>query len=175
MTYTESNKDFGTVTEYEINDILLSFAFIRIYLLIRYIMVITQYVTPRSQRICGMNGCAADEMFAIRAIMKENPYSLLLYSMVISTLIFGYQLRIFEKPLSEASGQNFDSLINSCWCVIATMTTIGYGDLTPKTMLGRLIGVIVSIWGVFIVSFFVVTLNAMLMFNANEEKSYNLI
>lgn len=47
-----------------------------------------------------MNGCEANEMFAIKAIMKEKPYSILFYSMIVSTALFGYQLRIFERPLS---------------------------------------------------------------------------
>lgn len=55
------------------------------------------------------------------------------------------------------------------------MTTVGYGDFYPKSLFGRFIGVIVCSWGVFIVSFFVVTLNTMLTFNANEDKAYMLL
>jgi hypothetical protein len=55
------------------------------------------------------------------------------------------------------------------------MTTVGYGDIYPKTTMGRFVGILVCFWGVFIVSFFVVTLNNMLTFNANEEKSFNLL
>lgn len=55
------------------------------------------------------------------------------------------------------------------------MTTVGFGDIYPKTILGRLIGIIVCFWGVFIVSFFVVTLNNMLTFDGNEEKSYKIL
>jgi hypothetical protein len=55
------------------------------------------------------------------------------------------------------------------------MTTVGYGDIYPKTLMGRNVGILVCFWGVFIVSFFVVTLNNMLTFNANEEKSFNLL
>eukprot|EP00080_Pristionchus_pacificus_P010217 PDM70237.1 ion channel [Pristionchus pacificus] len=35
-----------------------------------------------------------------------------------------------------------------CWIVIVTMTTIGYGDITPHTWLGRLIGSICALMGV---------------------------
>ena len=59
--------------------------------------------------------------------------------------------------------------------VIVTLATVGYGDIYPKTYMGRVVGILVCFWGVFIVSFFVVTLNNMLSFNANEEKSFNLL
>lgn len=60
----------------------------------------TQFMNPRSQRICSMNGYEADAIFAIKSIMKQKPYTILWVSMVISTMIFGYQLRMFERPLS---------------------------------------------------------------------------
>jgi len=66
-------------------------------------------------------------------------------------------------------------MINCMWNVIITLTTVGYGDLYPKTLMGRIVGVVIAFWGVFIVSFFVVTLNNMLSFSPNEEKSYNLL
>jgi hypothetical protein len=100
---------------------------------------------------------------------------MLFVSLVVSTLIFSYQLKIFDGPLSHASGQDLNNLINSSWCVIVTLATIGYGEIYPKTFMGRVVGIIVSFWGVFIVSFFVVTLNNMLTFSANEEKAYNLL
>jgi hypothetical protein len=47
------------------------------------------------------------------------------------------------------------------------MTTVGYGDFFPKTHMGRVIGTIIAIWGVFLVSLFVVSLTNLL----NFEKS----
>ena len=65
--------------------------------------------------------------------------------------------------------------MNSFWNVIITLTTVGYGDIYPKTFMGRVVGVMVCFWGQFIVSLFVVTLNNLVTFNPNEEKSYNLL
>lgn len=38
------------------------------------------------------------------------------------------------------------------WFVVVTMSTVGYGDITPKTLPGRLLAFLLSIWGVFIIS-----------------------
>ncbi len=82
----------------------------------------------------------------------------------------GYCLRIFERPLSEASGQDFGMLSNTIWNVLVTMTTVGYGDYFPKTNMGRVIGIIIAFWGVFIVSLFVVSLSNMFEFDQGELK-----
>lgn len=65
--------------------------------------------------------------------------------------------------------------VNSIWTVIVTIGTVGFGDLYPKSHLGRLVGIIICTWGVFIVSFFVVSINNLLTFNSNEEKAYYLL
>jgi Ion channel len=38
------------------------------------------------------------------------------------------------------------------WFVVVTMSTVGYGDITPKTLPGRFLAFLLSIWGVFIIS-----------------------
>ena len=54
-------------------------------------------MNPRSQRVCSMNGCEADTMFAIKGLMKQKPYQILFGSLAITTVMFGFQLRIFES------------------------------------------------------------------------------
>jgi hypothetical protein len=104
IKYKEYNKQFDFYITYDVNDLLLFFCFFRVYLLIRYILVMTQFMNPRSLRICSQNGCEANIIFAIKSIMKQRPYTILWASMIVSTAIFSYQLRIFEGPISEVSG-----------------------------------------------------------------------
>lgn len=54
------------------------------------------------------------------------------------------------------------------------MTTVGYGDLYPKTNIGRTVGIVIAFWGVFIVSLFVVSLSTMLEFDSGEFKAFLL-
>jgi Ion channel len=82
---------------------------------------------------------------------------------------------VFEGPLSEVSSQNFNLLSNAMWNVIITLTTTGYGDIYPKSNLGRLCGLVICFWGTFMVSFFVVTVNNMLTFSSSEDKTYSLL
>lgn len=51
-----------------------------------------------------------------------------------------------------------ESFDNAIWLTIISMTTVGYGDFYPRTLIGRLIDVVLVIWGTFIVSIMVVAL-----------------
>jgi len=93
----------------------------------------------------------------------------------VTILIFAYQLKVFEGPISEASKQNLNDLGNSMWLIIVTLATVGYGEFFLKTFLGRFVGFIVCFWGTFVVSYFVVTVTNMLTFAPPEEKSYVLL
>ncbi len=59
--------------------------------------------------------------------------------------------------------------------VLITMTTVGYGDFFPISTFGRFIGIIVCLWGVFIVSVSVSTLTILLEFSKQEAKSFDIL
>mmetsp|Transcript_15871 Transcript_15871/g.7617 ORF Transcript_15871/g.7617 Transcript_15871/m.7617 type:complete len:80 (-) Transcript_15871:85-324(-) len=78
--------------------------------------------------------------------------------MFLLILVGGYLLLICEGPLSTHRGVAFDNYWNSCWCIIVTMTTVGYGFFYPITHPGRFIGFIFCVLGVIIFSFFIVVI-----------------
>lgn len=174
--YTESYPDYETKVQYRINDIfLLIMCICRTYLIVRAILTLSHFMDTRSQRVCNMSGTNASFMFSIKSLMKKKPYSVLLTSLMVSVGLFGFVLRIFERPLSEASGQDFNSINNAFWVTLITMTTVGYGDFFPKSNIGRFIGILIAFWGVAFVSLFVVTLTNLLLFENGEEKSFILL
>ena len=65
--------------------------------------------------------------------------------------------------------------MSSMWNVLITITTVGYGDFSAQTHMGRFIAIIVAFWGVFFVSLFVVALMNILMFDSSERKAYMLL
>lgn len=176
VNYTESYSDFDTKVKYRVNDIfLLIMCLCRTYLIIRAILTLSNFMDTRSQRVCAMSGTSASFMFSVKSLMKKKPYSVLLTSLVVSVALFGFVLRIFERPLSAASGQDFNSINNAFWVTLITMTTVGYGDFFPKSNIGRFVGILIAFWGVAFVSLFVVTLTNLLLFENGEEKSFILL
>ena len=90
IKYIEYVEALDYTVEYEINDILLVIAFVRLMYLFKLFLYHTIWMNPRSARICSMNGCDADTFFAFKCVNKTSPYATIIYSLIISTLIFGY-------------------------------------------------------------------------------------
>lgn len=95
-----------------------------------------------------------DFMFVIRSLMREKPYTIIFAILFVCVFIFGYAVQICELPLSrnEENMSVFHNYLNAFWNVIITFSTVGYGDIYVRTFLGRLIIVIVIIFGVFIIA-----------------------
>ena len=85
-------------------------------------------------------------------------------AIIILTVVFGFHLQMFESPLDDITGNNFKSMNNCIWNVIVTLTSVGYGDISPNSFFGRIVGVIVSFWGVFVTSAMFVIVLAQLDF-----------
>lgn len=68
----------------------------------------------------------------------------------ILLIIFSFILFIGILLYIAEFGKNpeIDSLFDAFWWLIVTIATVGYGDIVPKTYIGRVIGIIIIILGV---------------------------
>jgi hypothetical protein len=121
-------------------------------------------MNPSSKRICTLYGARPGFMFCVKSIFKDRPFSFITTIFVISVLVFAFTFRIAECQYYNHSPPGQDPptpatvYSNMVWMTVITMTTVGYGDYTPKTDIGRVIGAFCVTWGVLIVSVMVVVL-----------------
>ncbi|XP_058272575.1 potassium voltage-gated channel subfamily D member 2 isoform X1 [Hemibagrus wyckioides] len=73
----------------------------------------------------------------------------LLFSLTMAIIIFATVMFYAEKG-SNAS--KFTSIPAAFWYTIVTMTTLGYGDMVPKTIMGKIFGSICSLSGVLVIA-----------------------
>jgi len=70
-------------------------------------------------------------------------------------LVFGFLAWLFErKHNQEEFGKDVKGLWDSFWWSAVTMTTVGYGDKSPKTIGGRIVGLIWMFTAIVIISGF---------------------
>ena len=84
----------------------------------------------------------------LKVIITSMKYSssvlwLLIFFVVIAVCIFASLIYFAERMTTRNPDENmFYSIPDALWFNMITMSTIGYGDLYPKTMLGMLIGAV---------------------------------
>ena len=93
-------------------------------------------------------------------------------TLTCSTLILAYILRIFEiEYYRSVQLIDFDNFFQSIWVIVVTMTTVGFGDLVPYSFVGRVIIMITSFWGAFIISLVIVSVTKIFELNRNQKKA----
>ena len=70
---------------------------------------------------------------------------------VVITIISVWILGSFIITLIENQEQ-FNHIGNALWWTIVTMTTVGYGDMTPTTGLGRFFAIIIMLSGISLIA-----------------------
>ena len=74
---------------------------------------------------------------------------LLVFFMSIGVIIFSSLIYYAEK---DSYNTKFTSIPTAFWWSIVTMTTIGYGDVVPQTLQGKIIGTLCALCGVLVVA-----------------------
>lgn len=68
-----------------------------------------------------------------------------------------------------------NNLFDDLWFVVVSLTTVGYGDITPNTVYGKIVSLILLIVGVFIFSAITGAISTYFMDNLLKEGSYRII
>lgn len=80
-----------------------------------------------------------------RASAKE--LTLLVFFLVLGIVIFA-SLVYYAERIQTNPDNNFHSIPLGLWWALVTMTTVGYGDLVPKTYVGMFVGALCALAGV---------------------------
>ena len=94
---------------------------------------------------------SSEGLQAIAHTMKTSykELSLLLLFVGMGMLIFGTLAYFVEK---DAVDTKYTSIPESMWWAIQTMTSVGYGDLYPTTVLGKVIGSCCGVSGILVMA-----------------------
>ena len=108
------------------------------------------------------------QMFAGALRMSYKPLGVLVLILLIATVISASLLHMIERQLPsaeflqyylEANGfddakhdECFGTIVRGFWWAIVTMTTVGYGDCSPITAGGKVVGGVVCVGGIILIA-----------------------
>jgi voltage-gated potassium channel len=85
-----------------------------------------------------------------RVLKKEKDQ--LIVTIFITSLLLLIASSIMYYLEHDIQPESFPNIISSLWWAIATLTTVGYGDIYPVTALGRMLSGVIAILGIGLVA-----------------------
>ena len=82
----------------------------------------------------------------VRILRAKRDELVLAASIMLTALVMSSCLMYYVE--NEANPEKFSSIPSTMWWSVATLTTVGYGDVVPITTAGRVLGAIISLLGI---------------------------
>ena len=92
-----------------------------------------------------------DSFSVIRTVLNEKKNQILSSLFIIFIVIMASSLLMYNVE-NKVQPESFENAFSGLWWSVSTILTIGYGDIYPVTILGKVLGVIISFLGVFAVA-----------------------
>lgn len=78
-------------------------------------------------------------------------------------VIGGVMMRVLDH-------KDYHSVWLGMWWVLQTVTTVGYGDLTPKDAVGKILTSIVMLWGIAFLAIITAAITSVFVARAQQER-----
>ncbi|MDR4507195.1 MAG: ion transporter [Candidatus Brocadiaceae bacterium] len=108
-----------------------------VLLVIRILRVLRVFRVLKLVKYIGESDLLLDALQSSR-----RKITVFLFSVITIVVIFGSVMYVVETP---ANG--FTSIPRSIYWAVVTLTTVGYGDITPKTTVGQALSMIIMVMG----------------------------
>lgn len=175
ITFEIYNPKYKVKTFYTLNSLFCAISMVRIWFFMNFYFISNDYHSVRIQRVCEINSVDTSVGFSMRANIKKRPLMVVVMLWIIILVTCSFALRVFERPLDTFNNFNISSYWNAIWLLSVTMTTVGYGDIYPNTIVGRLITIFVSFCGIISISLLVIAITNSLVFEGGEKDVYLIL
>ena len=121
------------------------FSFFRIFRIFRVMRVAKLFKIFKLIRLASF-------LVKIKGFLRTNGFIYILFANVVTIFVGATAIYIAEK------GTTVNSFSDAIWWSFVTSTTVGYGDISPSTSLGRIIAVMLMVVGIAFVGMLTATI-----------------
>ena len=117
------------------------------------------YMRSGLRILAGVNNEESSLSRLLRGVSEsgiQKPLGYLLGFMLICSHILFFA----ERGSKSISQDYFPGIFEAAWCILATMTTVGYGDITPQRWVGRFVALLVMVTGIALFGIIIAELSA---------------
>jgi voltage-gated potassium channel len=100
----------------------------------------------------------------LRSLLQHRGFAYVLCVGIIAVSLGALGIYLLER------GVTVESLGDAYWWAIVTVTTVGYGDVSPKTGEGRLIAAVLMLVGIGVISVFTATLASFFLSSGEQSE-----
>jgi hypothetical protein len=143
-------------------------AFRILFSVMMFLVNFTRFKRPATRVLANLAGVAYDSVglsrLSLRWILRRHPLRAL-----VPFVLFAWTVLAFSFHYCEP----YD-LGTSFWFILATASTVGYGDVIPTTWKGRIVAGIAIAMGLFFVGYLVSAVQGSIQLEDKEERLFNV-
>lgn len=93
----------------------------------------------------------SDPLNLVIHVVKRKASQILASVFLVTVLMLAASILMYYAE-HDAQPETFKNSFSGLWWAVATLSTTGYGDIYPVTVIGRIIGMFITILGLFVVA-----------------------
>lgn len=161
-----------------VNAILSVLMFLRIYILGRFLVVHSSLFRDTTVQSLGtLSKVNINAKFVFKALMSTMPGTCLTSILVTTLIVNSWSVRICEYYSFEFHKEHSPagSYLSAVWLIAVTFLTLGYGDITPYSICGRVFAICTGMMGVGIMALCVAVLAKKLEQTRSEKYVHTFV
>jgi len=165
------------IIKHTLFEYMMVFMFLRLYFVARAVLNYSFKSNAFSKTLCTEYGFYPGLSFVMKTKFLKYPGVIILLMLFLTVLVIPFIIMVFEIQffMDPAINMNQGIYFNAIYLVMITLTTVGYGDISPKTQAGKVVIIFTAIWGAVQISFLVLIISNGFNLSRNEEAALKKI
>lgn len=165
---------------YTVPGIFLIFSFLKVLLIIDNSNNLTRYNNKVAKSILRNNKTQPGLRYAIKCLYKSKPILTMIILFSFTVLVLIEVIRAFElgsfsrnqKLLGKKGVNDLRNYINCFWLVLTTVLSVGFGDVSPRSPIGRIAIIVARFLGNIFLSLFIISFSTFIEFTSGQRKAF---